>query len=339
MYLSEEVLELLEEGGEDVKHLRKALGLQESGKIDLSQICCKLLKSPYGLKQAPRLWQQDVIKFFKKLRLLVSDADPSLFVKKTTNGEIEILILACVDDMPIVGDSQTTADMVRAILSNWKGEDLGPVSVFIGYELTRIGSSIVLSQRRYIEKLLHRFGMAEANAVKLPVPGSTVLALRENETDLEEADILLFRQVVGSLIYLGNGTRFDISYAIGQLARNMSNPHRADLELAKKVLRYLKGTVNLTITYGKPQDKTHIPLIYTAYTDATFATEDDRKAFQGWIILWNRGAVSWRANRQQTTSQSSTEAELITANECARELAWFEKVMDAFGVKYLEPVI
>ena len=62
----------------------------------------------------------------------MSDADPSLFVKKIIIREIEILILVCVGDMLIVGDSQTTADMVRAILSNWKGEDLGPVSVFIG---------------------------------------------------------------------------------------------------------------------------------------------------------------------------------------------------------------
>ena len=342
MNLPPEIVELLEEGGEDVMPIRVKLGLPPTGKIDLSRMTCKLVKSLYGLKQAPRLWQQDVIKFFKQLGLIPSDADPSLFIRETGNDNDSIRIMLCVDDMLLAGTKNANERIARKILTHWKGEDLGPVSIFIGFELTRIGSSIVLSQKRYIEKLLYKFRMNEANPCSLPIPAGTILQPNpaDQESDLDPLDAYLYRQIDGSLLYLANGTRYDISYPVSQLARNMANPFRNELELAKKVLRYLVGTIDLVITFGRASDSIpRSPSMYECYSDATYATEHDRKSSQGWIVVWNGGAISWRANRQSTVSQSSLEAELIAANECARELAWLEKVMKAFGVEYSSPPV
>ncbi|KAI0996565.1 hypothetical protein K3495_g11616 [Podosphaera aphanis] len=104
--------------------------------------------------------------------------------------------------------------------------------------------------------------------------------------------------------------------------------------MAKHLLRYLQGTQDLGIQYrGQDQQTTQ----YSAWTDATWGTETDRKSFQGYVVIWHGGAISWAANRQKSTALSTMEAEIMAASEGARELAWMEKVCSDLGLKFDSP--
>ncbi|KAI0991188.1 hypothetical protein K3495_g16999 [Podosphaera aphanis] len=103
--------------------------------------------------------------------------------------------------------------------------------------------------------------------------------------------------------------------------------------MAKQLIRYLKGTLNLGILYGGKNKSDQ----YSAWTDATWGTESDRKSFQGYVIIWYGGAVSWAANRQKSTALSSMEAEILAASEGAKEMAWMEKVSSDLGVEWKNP--
>ena len=135
----------------------------------------------------------------------------------------------------------------------------------------------------------------------------------------------VYQQIAGSLIYLSNGTRIDLCYAVGQLARHMANPLQLHLRHAKQVLRYLKGTSNYGITYARTAPHLHSNK-YTLYSDATWGTEGDRVSFQGWVAVREGGAISWVSQRQKSTALSSTEAEFISASEASKEAAWLEKL-------------
>jgi hypothetical protein len=238
--------------------------------------------------------------------------------------------------MLIIG-SRANCNAAKALIGNkWKHKDLGEAKLFVGFNIERNRSerTIKIHQTIYAQRILERFNLHQANSTNLPIPAGTVLKrLDEYNTEvesheLEGKDIEVYRQIVGSLIYLSNGTRFDLGYAVGQLARHMANPLLLHLQHAKQVLRYLRGTLNYGITYGPRTLNTESPNShkYTLYSDATWGTEGDRVSFQGWIVLRYGGAVSWISQRQRSTAQSSLEAELIAANEASKEAAWLEKL-------------
>ncbi|KAI0999722.1 hypothetical protein K3495_g8475 [Podosphaera aphanis] len=103
--------------------------------------------------------------------------------------------------------------------------------------------------------------------------------------------------------------------------------------MAKHLLRYLNGNRSLGIMYKATNDTKD----WSAWTDATWGTEDDRKSFQGQTIIWNGGAVTWSATRQKSTAQSSMEAEIMSASEGAKEIAWMEKIASDIGITLKNP--
>ena len=297
--------------------------------IDRNTKCLRLLKALYGLKQAPRTWLSAVQTFFKSIGFRPSKADPNLFIRGDT------YILLYVDDMLIVGDLASVIQAKSEIMAKWKCEDLGEAKLFVGFQIirNRPAKSLQIHQTLYTTKLLHRFGMQNANSVSQPFPTGTVL-LQNNLAEVEEEkgnseyqkldsdETEAYRQVVGSLLYLSNCTRFDISYAVGQLARFMQIPRIIHLRLAKQVLRYLRGTVAAGILFT---DRTQDDL-YTYYSDATWGSESDRISFQGWCVTRAGGAVLWTAKRQNSVALSSMEAEFMAASEASKEVAWLEKL-------------
>ena len=91
----------------------------------------KLNKSLYSLKQAPRKWFYIVKKFFKNIGLKSADTDPNLFIGN------KIYILLFVDDMLITGKRRHLNITKTRILREWRCKDLGPVKVFIGFQINR----------------------------------------------------------------------------------------------------------------------------------------------------------------------------------------------------------
>ena len=291
-------------------------------------IYLKLNKALYGLKQAPRAWQKMVHAFFESIGLTASMADPSLYVG------LGVYILLFVDDMLIIGDRFKVDHIKNKILKEWKSKDLGPVDTFVGFQIKRNRSRRLLHihQSLYTQKLLERLSMHQCHPTYLPIQAGTVLKPDKNLLGQDEAS--LYRQIVGSALYLANNTRLDIAYAVGQLARFMAQPAKSHLRCAKQLLRYLNGTRMLGITYSNRLREG--PRSYKLYSDATWGTENDRISFQGWVVVRYSGAVSWAAQRQKSTALSSMEAEIIASSEGAKEAAWLEKLLADFGERNKE---
>ena len=109
--------------------------------------------------------------------------------------------------------------------------------------------------------------------------------MKANE-DEEALDQPLYQSVVGSLMYLATCTRPDIAYAVGMLARFSSKPNQSHWTAAKRVLRYLRGTVNFGILYRGESG-------VLGYSDADWAGDaDDRKSTSGYMFLIAGGPVS-----------------------------------------------
>ncbi|XP_026384523.1 pentatricopeptide repeat-containing protein At1g12300, mitochondrial-like [Papaver somniferum] len=153
-------------------------------------------------------------------------------------------------------------------------KDLGDLSFFLGVEVLRQGSEIVLTQRKYVTDLLRR---TKLDGVK---PGTTPLASNVKIQKLGSekfADPTLYRSVVGALQYL-HLTRPDISVAVNKVCQYMHEPYVEHWELVKRIIRYLKHTVDYGLHLKSSRD-----FSLHAYSDADCAGSlDDRRSTSGY---------------------------------------------------------
>ncbi|XP_062100834.1 secreted RxLR effector protein 161-like [Humulus lupulus] len=108
--------------------------------------------------------------------------------------------------------------------------------------------------------------------------------------DLQDGAI--YRQLVGSLIYL-TWTRPDISYAVDVASRYMQHPKKPHLEAVRRMLRYVKDTINYGLLYKKGDE-----VKIVGYYDANYAGDHDtRRSTTGYVFKLGSRALSWCSKR------------------------------------------
>ncbi|MCO5582546.1 hypothetical protein L7F22_036443 [Adiantum nelumboides] len=143
-----------------------------------------------------------------------------------------------------------------------------------------------------------------------------------------------YASAVGSLMYAMVATRPDIAFAEGVASRYMSNLGKKHWESVKCILRYLKGTKDLCICFGKSETCVH------GFTDANFARHPDyRKSTSRYVFTFTGGAVSWISRLQKCVALSTTEAEYVAATEASKEALWLMRLVEELGIKSQVPVL
>lgn len=116
-------------------------------------------------------------------------------------------------------------------------------------------------------------------------------------------------------------TRPDIAFAVSYLSRQVQKPQTQRLIAAKRVLRYLKGTMNMGLHFGSEQVR-HQPILL-GWCDSDWAGDcTSRKSTSGYLWHWRGNTVSWASQIQKTVALSSAEAELIGMVEAIKEMKW-----------------
>lgn len=147
--------------------------------------------------------------------------------------------------------------------------------------------------------------MSDCNSVSTPLDAGLKMTKADPWTELD-GERPPYRELVGALMYLSVTTRPDISHAASMLSQFNICFGKIHWSTGKCILRYLKGTAELGITYGKQQE----PL--KGYVDADWAgSPDDRRPFTGYAFLWNGGIVSWESKKQRIVALSSTKSEIM----------------------------
>jgi hypothetical protein len=117
---------------------------------------------------------------------------------------------------------------------------------------------------------------------------------------------------------------FRDDYSSSQVSQFSSSPTKAHWDAVKRIFSYLKETLNYGITFGDSDSRNEL----LAYTDADFASnQDDRRSTTGVILLLNRGAMSWKSQRQKCVSLSTTESEYVAAATAAKEVVWMRRLL------------
>jgi len=224
--LEEEVYVVQPQGFEVKEHINKVY---------------RLRKSLYGFKQAPRAWNQRIDSFMSSIGL-ESVLLSMVFVRIShKDGKTDKLIIYLyVDDLLITGSSEELISKFKGeMLNEFEMSDLGRLNYFLGIEFTETQSGLVMYQSRYAREVLRKFEMHQSNSAN--TPAEVVLHL-EKEPEEISVNPTKYRKIVRSLRYLCN-TRLDLCFSAGLISRYMQNPCQSYLNAAKRVLRYLQGTL------------------------------------------------------------------------------------------------
>lgn len=285
----------------------------------------RLKKALYGLKQAPRAWYSRIDAYFQKEGFRKCPYEHTLYIKNGDEGKM-LFVCLYVDDLIYTGsDGVMFENFKRSMMLEFDMSDLGRLHYFLGIEVVQSADGIFISQKKYVREILDRFQMSNCNSVTTPSDAGLKLT---KDQDGKKVDSTLFKQIVGSLMYL-TATRPDIMHSVSVISRYMENPTELHLLAAKRTLRYLKGTTNFGVFYKKGE-KSEL----AGFTDSDYAGDlDDRKSTSGYVFMLSSGAVSWSTKKQPIVTLSTTEAEFVAATSCASQAIWLRNILAELNFK------
>ncbi|GKD40917.1 putative ribonuclease H-like domain-containing protein [Tanacetum coccineum] len=236
----------------------------------------KVEKALYGLHQAPRAWYETLSTYLLENGFQRGTIDKTLFIKKELCIEFE-----------------------KLMHKKFQMSSMGELTFFLGLQVTQKDDGIFISQDKYVDEILKKFGFSTVKTASTPM--ETLKPLMKDE-NAEDVDVHLYRSMIGSLMYL-TSSRPDI------------------------IFLYLKGQPKLGLWYPK-----NSPFDLEAYTDSDYtgASLDKKSTIGGCQFLRSR-LISWQCKKQTIVAKSTTNAEYVAAACCCGQVLWIENQMLDYG--------
>ncbi|GJR26927.1 retrovirus-related pol polyprotein from transposon TNT 1-94 [Tanacetum coccineum] len=284
----------------------------------------KVEKALYGLHQAPRAWYETLSTYLLDNGFQRGQIDKTLFIKKI-KGDI-LLVQVYVDDI-IFGSTKKVlcTEFEKLMHKKFQMSSMGELTFFLGLQVTQKDDGIFISQDKYVEEILKKFGFSTVKTASTPMETSKPL-LKDKEA--EDVDVHLYRSMIGALMYL-TASRPDIMFAICACARFQVTSKGSHLHVVKRIFRYLKGQPKLGL--WKPKTTIDLKLILliswqckkqtivaTSTTEAKIAAKDEIQ------VCAARVSYYWKAKKATEISQSSGDIPLVTDETVIKE--WKDRI-------------
>nr|KYP70668.1 Retrovirus-related Pol polyprotein from transposon TNT 1-94 [Cajanus cajan] len=206
----------------------------------------KLKKALYGLKQAPRSWYDRLNKFLIENDYVRGKVDNTLFVKKFKNDTMYVQIY--VDDI-VFGSTNVSLckEFAKTMQREFEMSMIVELTFFLGLQIKQMSDRIFISQSKYCNELLKKFGMEGCKEATTPISNTCNLDLDEKGIAVDNSK---YRGIIGSLLYLTATSRPDM-FVVCLCARFQENPKESHMKSIKRILKYVKGTTNVGLRYPK----------------------------------------------------------------------------------------
>jgi hypothetical protein len=197
-----------------------------------------------------------------------------------------------VDDLLITGSNELQIEEFKQeMMRVFEMTDLGLMTYFLRMEVKQRKNEVFICQKKYAKEILKRFQMEECKATSTPMNQKEKLC---KDDDADKIDEGYFRSIIGCLMYFTT-TRPDILFVVSLLSRFMHGASELHLRAAKRILRYVRGTVSFGVKYEKCQIfKLH------GFLDNDWAGSiEDTKSTSGYCFTLGSGVFSWCSKKQK----------------------------------------
>ncbi|XP_019167848.1 PREDICTED: uncharacterized protein LOC109163554 [Ipomoea nil] len=179
-----------------------------------------------------------------------------------------------------------------------------------------------------MKDILKRAGMVDCKPVITHVSSAKIT----DEVVVPYANPTQYRSLTGALQYL-TVTRPDLSYAVNLLCQHMHAPTTIDWASLKRVLRYVRGTLNLGLHISRSTS-----MDIHSHSESDWAGDpNDRKYTNGFAVFLGSNLISWVCRKQWTVAHSSTEAEYKGLADVSIEVTWLVSLLHEIGIPPASP--
>jgi hypothetical protein len=178
-------------------------------------------------------------------------------------------------------------------------KDLGLMHYYLGLEVWQKHGEVFLGQGKYAINILSKFGMMDCKSMDIPMNAD----IRKGRVpDFDPVDPSLYRQLIGSLMYLVN-TRPDICFVVNTLSQFHVEPKKEHWIAAKHVLRYILGRINYGLRYTASSD-----IQLHGFTESDWAVSaGHRKSTPGMCFILGSAMISWGSRKHMYFTLSTIE--------------------------------
>jgi hypothetical protein len=298
----------------------------------------QLKKALYGTLKAALL-------FWKRLSnvLLSWGFEINPYDRCVANKEIDgtqCTIIWHVDDLKISHAKPTVIDEVINMLSKEFGNEApltinrGKIHDYLGMTLDYSNEGkVIIIMSDYIKGILDELP-EDMNGVSATPAANHLFEVNCNPSPLDTKLADFFHHVVAQLLFLCKRARPDIQTAVSFLCTRVKNPDIDDYKKLTRVMRYLRGTLNMNLTLEGNDAR-----IMKWWVDASYAVHHDLKSHTGGILTLGKGAIYATSTRQKLNTKSSTEAELVGVSDVMTQVLWTRYFLDAQGYGAKELII
>ena len=205
-------------------------------------IVYKLQRSLYGLAQSPVLWYDTIDGVLVVIAFRPTQSDPCVYTHGS--GVTLVILRLYVDEILITEKNPTLVEQKKNELKErFEMTDMGEVSRILGMEVTcdYDQGTLAITQTAYVDNILERIGIQDANAAHTPGYGPELSAEQPDDKPLGAKATTLCQSITGSLLYLAQCTinRYDLCYAVNQLTRACSKSADIPMTAAKRLILVL----------------------------------------------------------------------------------------------------
>nr|GEX13197.1 hypothetical protein [Tanacetum cinerariifolium] len=240
----------------------------------------KVVKALYKLHQALRAWYETLANYLLANGFHRGKIDQTLFIKKQKD--------------------------------KFQMSSMGELAFFLGLQEKQKDNGILISQDKYVAKILRKFGLINRKLACTPIDIEKPLL---KDPDGEDTDVHIYRSMIGSLMYL-TSSKPDITLKVSHL------------HAIKRIFRYLKVKPHLGLWY--PEDS---PFNLVAYSNSDYAGASlDRKSTTKGCQFLGYRLISWQCKKQTVVATSLTKAEYVATTSCCGQVLWIQNQLLDYGM-------
>ncbi|GJS64934.1 putative ribonuclease H-like domain-containing protein [Tanacetum coccineum] len=215
----------------------------------------------YGPISAPRAWYETLSTYLLDNGFQRGQIDKTLFIKRVKSDIL--LVQVYVDDIIFRSTKKKLCTEFEKLMhKKFQMSSTGELTFFLGLKVTQKDDGFFISQDKYVDETLKKFGFSTVKIASTLMETSKPLL---KDVEAKDVDVHLYRSMIGSLMYL-TSSRPDIMFAVCACVR-FQVQHKVTLYmLYKRIFRYLKGQPKLGLWY--PKDS---PFDLEAYPNSDYA--------------------------------------------------------------------
>jgi len=299
----------------------------------------QVMKALYGMLVASLLWYKKFKSDLQKDGFRFNPYDPCVANKKV-NGKRHTIRFH-VDDLMCSHVDPKVNDRFEKWLNAMYG-GYGKVKATRGKVHDYLGMTFDFSEKGkvkidmidYMEAMVDDFSIKFKPNETAPSPAADDLFAEGEGNKLDKDSADEFHTFVAKGLFACKRARPDIHTAIAVLCTRVKEPNRDDWKKLVRLIKYINGTRKDKLVLSADDLR-----ILKWYVDSAFAVHPDFKSHTGGTMTFGTGAAQTGSRKQKLNTRSSTESELVGADDMSVMILWTKHFMEAQGYKIKKNIL